>query len=791
MIKQLFDGLSKYKTFVYFILLIAVVTLVYSNHFGNSFHFDDAHTIENNLFLQDVKNIPLFFKDGTTFSSLPQNQSYRPIVSTSLAFDYWMGKGYDLFYFHLSSFIFFLLQGILMFFFIFKIFNISYENIWNFYFTAFAVAWYLLHPANAETINYIIARSDLQSTFFIVLGFILYMFSPFCKKYFLYLIPIGIGGLAKPTAVMFAPMLFCYVLLFEQNMNLYDIFKKKYSKQLIELIKKTAPAFIFCVVLYFFIDRMTPKTWIPGGYSVFNYLITQPFVIVHYFTTFFLPLGLSADSDWESLQSIWNIKFFIGCAFILLMIFIAFLFSKDKRLRPISFGILWFFLALIPTSSVIPFAEVLNDHRIFFPYVGLVISVTWTISLLYMKFIRLRRIETASVSFEVIAAFIAMVVLFGYALGTRERNKVWHTEESLWKDVTIKSPKNARGLMNYGLSRMGKGDYAEAEKCFTKGLAMWPGYSSLHINMGVLKNATGDKVAAEGYFKSATQIGGNYPDSWFFYGSFLCGQLRYAEAIPMLEKCIELAPAHIGARNMLMKAYNDTGDWDKLHDLALSTLQIMPNNTETLQYLEASKNRKGKMEIQAEEIKKAPTAEKYFNLSLLYYQAGKYQQCIDAGLEAIKLKPDYADAYNNIGSAYTLLKQYDKGISACQKAVDIKPDFQLAKNNLADAINQRDKISKAETAANSSPTAANLLDLSLTYYQQGEFEKSIEACKKALKLKPDYSEAYSNMAAAYNKLKQWDNGIEACNNALKINPQNKLAIGNLNWAKDEKEKLKK
>jgi tetratricopeptide (TPR) repeat protein len=175
----------------------------------------------------------------------------------------------------------------------------------------------------------------------------------------------------------------------------------------------------------------------------------------------------------------------------------------------------------------------------------------------------------------------------------------------------------------------------------------------------------------------------------------------------------------------------------------------------------------------------------------LYYQAGKYQQCIDAGLEAIKLKPDYADAFNNIGSAYTLLKQYDKGIAACQKAVDIKPDFQLAKNNLADAINQRDKITKAETTANSVPTAASFLDLSLTYYQQGDFEKSIEACNKVLKLKPDYSEAYSNMAAAYNKLKQWDKGIEACNNALKFNPENKLAIGNLNWAKDEKAKLKK
>ncbi len=157
MIKQLFENLPQRKTLTYLLLLIVAATITYSNHFNNDFHFDDSHTIQNNLFIQDIKNIPLFFKDGTTFSSLPQNQSYRPVVSASLAFDYWIGKGYDLFYFHLSSFILFLLQGVLMFFLIFKLFDSSYKNTWNFYIAAAATAWYMLHPVNAETINYIIA----------------------------------------------------------------------------------------------------------------------------------------------------------------------------------------------------------------------------------------------------------------------------------------------------------------------------------------------------------------------------------------------------------------------------------------------------------------------------------------------------------------------------------------------------------------------------------------------------------------------------------------------------------
>ena len=40
-----------------------------------------------------------------------------------------------------------------------------------------------------------------------------------------------------------------------------------------------------------------------------------------------------------------------------------------------TFGLLWFVIALAPTSSFIPLAEVMNDHRMYFPYVGLVLAV--------------------------------------------------------------------------------------------------------------------------------------------------------------------------------------------------------------------------------------------------------------------------------------------------------------------------------------------------------------------------------------------------------------------------------
>ena len=134
------------------IIMVLLCTITYLNHFYNAFHFDDSHTIQNNAYIRDLHNIPLYFKDGRTSSSLPQNQSYRPVVSVSLAFDYWLGGGYNLFFFHLSTFILFLLQGGLMVFFFKRIFNTATSNTKLATYTALiATTWYLLHPAIAET----------------------------------------------------------------------------------------------------------------------------------------------------------------------------------------------------------------------------------------------------------------------------------------------------------------------------------------------------------------------------------------------------------------------------------------------------------------------------------------------------------------------------------------------------------------------------------------------------------------------------------------------------------------
>ena len=55
-----------------------------------------------------------------------------------------------------------------------------------------------------------------------------------------------------------------------------------------------------------------------------------------------------------------------------------------------------------------------------------------------------------------------------------------------------------------------------------------------------------------------------------------------------------------------------------------------------------------------------------------------------------------------------------------------------------------------------------------------------------MKLKPDYADAYNNIAAAYSALHLWDFAIAAAQEALRIRPDYQLARNNLNWALEQK-----
>src|SRR5689334_8653187 len=144
--------------------LAVALILTYANHFENGFHFDDAHTVSGNPSIRSLSNIPRFFVDPVLFSTMPDHQVYRPVTMVTLAVDYWFGGGLKPFWFHLSTFVWLVVQVILMFFLFRWIMDAAHPHPSNQWTALFAAAWYGMHPAIAETVNYVIQRADLLST---------------------------------------------------------------------------------------------------------------------------------------------------------------------------------------------------------------------------------------------------------------------------------------------------------------------------------------------------------------------------------------------------------------------------------------------------------------------------------------------------------------------------------------------------------------------------------------------------------------------------------------------------
>jgi Flp pilus assembly protein TadD len=630
--------------------------------------------IQSNVFITSLKNIPLFFKNAATISSLPTNQQYRPMVATTLAIDYWLANGLNPFWFHVTTFCWYLFQCFLMYYLFLKIANIAFQHRLNSYFSLIAVAIYGVHTANAETINYICARSDALSTCWFVLALIVYIYFQHYRRWGLHLLPLIIAALFKQTAVVFPAILFVYVLYFEQQAGIVDLFQRKTAAHLWRnLSKTTGSSWITALLLCIFLKKMDPSSYIPGGSSVYHYLITQPFVALHYFLTFFLPLQLSADTDWAVLNSIHDDRFFIGIFFLISLLSTAVFTSKKPQLRPISFGIFWFFITLLPTSSIIPLAEVMNDHRIFFPFIGLTLAVSYAAYYFFMH-----RPKIQAIFFVLFSLIIA-----GHAYGTYQRNQVWLSEESLWHDVTIKSPKNGRGLMNYGLTQMGQGKYIAAEHYFLEALKYTPTYATLHINLGILYHALEKKDAAEFHFQQAMKFNyNNEPNIFNFYAKF---KMKHdpKTAEELLLKSLALSPGNTDTQYLLMELYHQQEAFEKLQKLTENALIYAPHDTKIQEYHQIALLKKDKIKIMLEAIAENPSASYYLTLSLLYFEKHDYPEVISACKNAIKLQPRYAEAYNNLCAAYNELKNYDQAELACKKALKINPDFQLAKNNLA------------------------------------------------------------------------------------------------------------
>jgi tetratricopeptide (TPR) repeat protein len=363
-----------------------------------------------------------------------------------------------------------------------------------------------------------------------------------------------------------------------------------------------------------------------------------------------------------------NPRVFAGLTFLVLSFIAMWRASKTRELRPVAFGIAWFWIALFPSSSIFALAEVTNGHRVFFPFMGLTAAVVWWI---VVRFRSMTRSSRSQRQVAIGAATAAILIIGVFAVATHIRNRVWLNDETLWEDVVKKSPRNGRGLMNYGLTQMKLGRYPKAKDYFSRAQVINPNYPLIYVNLAIVNDAMGDSVAPEPLFRKALQLEPNYVGGRYFYGQWLIRHARAAEAIPLLREAIALSPGELPSRHSLLSLYAAQGDITNLSPLITETLSLFAGDSLAREYSNLLTPRP------------TGTATEWFQRGLTHTKINEQAAAAADYRIALKLDSTHADAWNNLGWSLAQLGSTSEAKVAFERAIQLQPDNMGAKANIA------------------------------------------------------------------------------------------------------------
>ncbi|MCA1585539.1 MAG: tetratricopeptide repeat protein [Acidobacteria bacterium] len=510
-----------------------LVVLAYANHWNNPFHFDDDHTIVHNASIRELTNLPRLLTDATAASIYPTHAVYRPLTYVTLAVDYAIAGGLEPAVFHFSTFLGFL--GLLASLLVLtrRVLDAAVRDPANRWYALFGTTLFGVHPVAADTVNYIIQRAELWAAAGVVASMAIFAARPDWRRYGLFLIPAVLAVLAKTTAAIFPFLVFAYQAIVEREPRI-----ARWPTMGAALVA-AALVMGLCSVMTF-----STGTFDPGAPPFAQYVWTQPWVALRYLRSFPLPVDLSIDPGWAPLASPLEGRALAGYLGVLLLVISSIVLARRRETAAVAFGLGWFMVALLP-ASIYPLAEVTNDHRMFLPHMGLAMATAGGLQWMAQRDRRPRRS---------IGLVVALVVLTVASIGTWQRNKVWSSDEAVWRDASAKNPANGRARMNYGVALMQRGDLVQALRELEQAAVHSPRYHFLEVNLGIVKAALGRPAEAEAHFERSLALAPHSPVGYFHYGRWLRAQGRDAEAIARFQQALAIDADDLRARHELLSA---------------------------------------------------------------------------------------------------------------------------------------------------------------------------------------------------------------------------------------------
>jgi hypothetical protein len=212
------------------------------------------------------------------------------------------------------------------------------------------------------------------------------------------------------------------------------------------------------------------------GLTPWTYLQTQCRVVAIYLRLLVWPAGQTVDWHLEPSRLLAGPTWLLAAAFLVALVAGALALARWGRhrstqdgaaARVAGAGVLWFFLLLAPTSSVVPIVDLLMEHRVYLASWGLFLAVAVAGDRLLD---RLPGASRRSIGPALVAAsWLALAGLL------HARNAVWESQRALWTDAAQRVPDNPRAWYNLGYRALRDGRFEEAVADLGRGLPLVTG----------------------------------------------------------------------------------------------------------------------------------------------------------------------------------------------------------------------------------------------------------------------------------------------------------------------------
>ena len=585
-------------------LLILVCVIVSAAYWpalsARALSFDDEHYLLNNQLVQN----PGWSSTRRFFTELLEPSTvrgyYQPLTMLSLMLDYALGGRPDnLVPFHVTSLCLHVINTSLVIVFLYVLFG----KVWP---AAIVGLLFGVHPVTVESIPWVAERKTLLAAFFSLWYLILYVRFTRNRSIILYIgciVMYVLALISKPSALPlpFLVLLLDYWPLRRLNRN--------------TILEKT-PFFIICAIFVVpaFISQSTFGVYAPGTRGLGYTTLVICHNIVLYLSNILWPANLSlfyayphvALSDPKVLAGV------VGTAVLIPALLISL-----RWTRALLTGWLFFFVAIFPAIGIVGIHDMIAaDRHAYLPFVGMLLPLTYFLSLFWSK--------AASTRTRQAATLIVVVILAGLeVLSTRRHLVYWKDTETHRRRMVALAPREPIVHNSLGVVLYERGKFDEAVMHYTEALRLRTGIEvAIHYNLANALAELGKFDEAIINYTESIRLEPNQADTHNALGLALYNTGRLDEAVKYYEKAIELKPNFITAHGRLGLALAKQGKIDE----AIEQFRIVL-------------------------INRPDDVEMHCNLGILLEQQGKIAEAIEQYRRALQINSDYTRAGERLEAA--------------------------------------------------------------------------------------------------------------------------------------------